>query len=703
MPIKPPMTPPKTPISHESSEGSVAVGLPVLGGGRGGDGKKQPMRKSRNARRRAVVLGLVQLLMVIHLVQWWITGKTTTPVEPSEAMETVKEGVINVGTIFFAVVLLSTLVLGRWFCGWGCHLVMLQDLCGWMMRKMGVRPKPFRSRLLVFVPLILGLYMFVWPVFYRLAVAPWTHPELEWGGFSTRLTTSGFWDTMPGWWVGIPFLLVCGFATVYFLGAKGYCTYGCPYGGFFTPLDTLAPARIRVTDACEQCGHCTATCTSNVRVHEEVREYGMVVDPGCMKTLDCVSVCPNDALYFGLGRPSVGKGEAKNKAPRRKYDLSWGEEFAVAGLFAFSFFAVRGIYGVVPLLFAAGVAGCTAFLGWRSWRIVRDENVNLYRFRLKYRGKVGWSGGVFLGGTLLVLLFTGHSFAVQAGGWLGAREVRLIQSARQAHHFEAQSTDETAGRISEEREEARLQLEQERLRRAVRYYQWATPWYRSGDGGHGVFLRGIGLAATPQFDFTLASVHWTLREYKIASGYARYAIEWAFPKISEGDSSDLAIYLRDGESQEAAEVFVRRMLEEHPDYVSLWDILIRGRAVQGKDDEAALIIEEAIESHPNDPALMYQMALRSFEIGRFEKVEELARRSIGLDNSRPNVRIILARALAARGDLEGALKEMLEGANMPGAGPHLWNDLANLLDSMGRGEEARRWRAKAIMGRNEGT
>ena len=29
-----------------------------------------------------------------------------------------------------------------------------------------------------------------------------------------------------------------------------------------------------MTDACEHCGHCTVVCTSNVRVHEEVRDFG---------------------------------------------------------------------------------------------------------------------------------------------------------------------------------------------------------------------------------------------------------------------------------------------------------------------------------------------------------------------------------------------------------------------------------------------
>ena len=80
--------------------------------------------------------------------------------------------------------------------------------------------------------------------------------------------------------VAVPFLFVCGFMTVYFLGSKGFCTYACPYGGFFALADKVAPGKIRVTDACNQCGHCTAVCTSNVRVHAEVKAYGMVVDPG---------------------------------------------------------------------------------------------------------------------------------------------------------------------------------------------------------------------------------------------------------------------------------------------------------------------------------------------------------------------------------------------------------------------------------------
>jgi polyferredoxin len=131
-------------------------------------------------RRRAIVLIAVQLLMIAHVVQWWITGETVTPIEPSELTETVRDGVINAGAIFFTAAMLSTLVLGRWFCGWGCHVVMLQDFCGWLLRKIGLRPKPFRSRLLVYAPLALALYMFVWPLVDRFIVRAWWGPPEAW-------------------------------------------------------------------------------------------------------------------------------------------------------------------------------------------------------------------------------------------------------------------------------------------------------------------------------------------------------------------------------------------------------------------------------------------------------------------------------------------------------------------------------------------
>ena len=375
---------------------SAGLSLPVLGSSSGDDHtpKGTAAPHSRMGWRRATVLIVIQLLMIAHVVQWLWTGTTVKPFEPSESMETVKNGVITVGTVLFAVALLSTALLGRWFCGWGCHVVMLQDFCGYLMKRAGIRPRLFRSRLLLWLPLALATYMFLWPLVYRFAIAPYTRPGLAWPGFSTSMVTSDFWATFPGLLVGLPFLLVCGFATVYLLGAKGYCTYGCPYGGFFAPLDELSPLRIRVSDACTQCGHCTAVCTSNVRVHEEVRDFRMVVDQGCMKCLDCVSACPEQALRVGFGAPAfLAKPVSADGAQpaARRWDLTWNEEIALALVAAASFFAVRGTLGV-PLLFASGIAICATYLAWTLAQLVRARDARLHRWQLKRAGRVTGQG-----------------------------------------------------------------------------------------------------------------------------------------------------------------------------------------------------------------------------------------------------------------------------------------------------------------------
>jgi len=41
------------------------------------------VRKSKTSRWRALALACVNLFMVAHVIQWWIAGKTISPIEPS--------------------------------------------------------------------------------------------------------------------------------------------------------------------------------------------------------------------------------------------------------------------------------------------------------------------------------------------------------------------------------------------------------------------------------------------------------------------------------------------------------------------------------------------------------------------------------------------------------------------------------------------
>ena len=354
--------------------------------------KPERIRKSKTGRWRAAALIGVNLLMIAHIIQWRLTGRTISPIEPSETMHTLQRGMVNAGFIFFTLAILATLIFGRFVCGWGCHILALQDLCGWVLKKMRITPKPFRSRLLIYVPLVAALYMFVWPTAVTVCLRGLDSEPLI-PKFTNHLVTTDFWSTFPSVAVAIPFLAICGFLTVWFLGQKGFCTYACPYGGFFSLADKLSPLKIRVTDACNQCGHCTATCTSNVLVHAEVKTHKMVVDPGCMKCMDCISVCPNDALYLGFGKLALGHAPAR--ATGKHYSLTWPEEILGALVFAGSFLAVRGVYGLVPFLMALGCAAVTTFLALTSWRLFSRRDVYFHRFNLKLAGTYSRDGMEF--------------------------------------------------------------------------------------------------------------------------------------------------------------------------------------------------------------------------------------------------------------------------------------------------------------------
>ncbi len=369
------------------------------------------------------MLILVNLLMIAHIIQWRIMGRTISPIEPSETMRTLQAGAVNAGFIFFALAILATLIFGRFVCGWGCHILALQDFCGWMLKKIGLTPKPFRSRLLVYVPLIGALYLFVWPTVHRVFANPDHGPLIP--KFTNHLVTTNFWETFPSVAVAVPFFFICGFMTVYFLGQKGFCTYACPYGGFFGLSDRFSPGKIRVTDACNQCGHCTATCTSNVLVHAEVKQYGMVVDPGCMKCMDCISVCPNDALYFGFGKPTLLV--PKSNAIKKSYSITWPEEIVGLVVFLGSLLAIRGVYGLVPFLMALGWATITTFLTLKTWRLIKAKGLSFYRFDLKSSGRIRKAGWGFVAFAVVWIGLTAHSGWVRYHEYLGDRAFRRIQ------------------------------------------------------------------------------------------------------------------------------------------------------------------------------------------------------------------------------------------------------------------------------------
>lgn len=364
--------------------------------------------------------------MVVHIVHWKLAGRTLAPLEFNEVMHALELGIVTAGFLFMAAAVLASAIFGRFFCSWGCHILALQDLSAWLLGKFGIKPRPIRSRLLLWVPMIAAGYMFLWPQVRRIATGA-ERASMRvatdadgWASF----VTEDFWRNLPGPGIAMTTFVICGFLIVYVLGTRSFCSYGCPYGAVFGLADRFAPGRIRVGPDCTQCAKCTAVCTSHVRVHEEVARYGMVVNPACMKDLDCVSVCPEDTLRFGFGRPSFLRRIVGIKEVQQRYDFSWPEECVAIGVFVAVLLTYRGLYDLMPFLLSLAIAALLSYAAVIGIRLVRGPDVRFHRWTFRRSGKLTGGGAVFLALSTLVAGLTAHSAIIRYSAFFGERQYR---------------------------------------------------------------------------------------------------------------------------------------------------------------------------------------------------------------------------------------------------------------------------------------
>lgn len=588
-------------------------------------------------RRRALVLVGIHLAIGAHILHWKLTGSTLSPLEPSEAIAFSRDGLINAGTLLLLLAILVTALFGRFFCGWSCHLLAIQDGSRWLLARLGLQPRPLESRVLRWVPMLAFVYMFLWPLLARLLQTREVSGRLE-------LMTPTFWATFPGWTLGILTFVLCGALIVWFLGAKGFCTYACPYGAAFTVVDKVSPLRIRVNSSCAGCALCTSVCTSGVNVSREVHTHGMVVSSGCMKTLDCVAACPNKALRLGWGLPALGRAAARTR-DRRTRGLIWIEEGMLLLLALASFLALRGLYGKVSFLLALGVAVMVAFLGLSVYRLFREHQFRVQSWELRRDGELTGGGRVFLGMAAIVMLFVAHS------GWIQWESWRAISALDRASLLEGEAGD------------TQLEIASQHARLAVSYgvapdhrmqILLARVAQRRQDPGAAEMHYRLALKAEPRShalqvelgEFLVAHGQvkegWTLVEegLKGAPGLERARQSLGLHWLETGRSTEAARLFAEGERMdpgdpawpahhgnalllsgdpERAELAWQRALDLQPGYRPALRRLAELRCQQGRFPEGLSMIDELLADSPKDAELQLLAARAAWAGGQRER------------------------------------------------------------------------------------
>ncbi len=593
----------------------------------------RPPTGTRMGRRRALVLFLVHLAIVGHVIHWLWVGDTLAPLEPSEAIAFSREGLLNAGALLLAGSALLTLVVGRFFCGWACHLVAIQDGCRWLLARMGLTPRPLKSTLLVWVPWIAFVYMFVWPLVYRLA----TNPDLE---TRLELSTPAFWQTFPGWGLGMLTFLLCGAGIVWFLGSKGFCRFACPYGALYGFADRFSPLRITVSEACRGCALCTAVCTSGVNVSREVRQHGHVVDSGCMKTMDCVAACPNQALSLGFARPALLR--SAEPLSRRGRSVDWGSEVLLALAALASFLALRGLYGKVSFLLALGASVMAAFLMREFLFLLRRRDFRLQHWNLKKGGKITRAGRVYALVSLLTLAFMAHSGWVQWNTWRALQALDHASSgdfadpaAEEAGVRRAlQLATSTAGqglfpdhRLQTVRARALLRLGEQGLAEAAyRQARLAEPRNTGLKLEHARLLLALGRGAEAQ-------------------ALLRAVLEKR-PQSAEARQTLGLVYLEEGRAMEARQVF-EEGLRRHPDSPGWWTHTGNALSREGRLDDAVTHWTSALELQPDYRPAKIRLAEALCELQRADEGYALIRELLAEAPRDAGLHVLAAKASLA--------------------------------------------------------
>ena len=89
---------------------------------------------------------VLMILFILHMLLWFVVGiKVVGNIGIDALFYGLSRGLITGGLIFWVIIFISTILFGRWFCGWFCWFGGYQDLVKWGFSKTKY-PIPRRSR-----------------------------------------------------------------------------------------------------------------------------------------------------------------------------------------------------------------------------------------------------------------------------------------------------------------------------------------------------------------------------------------------------------------------------------------------------------------------------------------------------------------------------------------------------------------------------
>jgi NapH/MauN family ferredoxin-type protein len=190
--------------------------------------------------------------------------------------------------IILGILILSSVLFGRLFCGYACPVGAIQELLSRIQFKSDVKSQEsakYRVDVSSKIPRIIrGIFfgiIIVLSVIWGVALLQVINPFLGYSIFKNPLIVT----------MVIPLLSLVVISILSIFIYRPWCRFLCPFGAIAGEICRRSLYKIERTDDCTECGLCEKVCPTQEAYPDSKKGE-------CYLCGRCIEVCPQDALKF---------------------------------------------------------------------------------------------------------------------------------------------------------------------------------------------------------------------------------------------------------------------------------------------------------------------------------------------------------------------------------------------------------------------
>jgi len=191
---------------------------------------------------------------------------------------------------FWIILLVSTIICGRSFCGWACPGGLVSELFGKISLIRGKMKGTLDKVLSPGKYIMVGISLVVLFFFNN---PRWAIPIRVGDFFNSVKLTFGHADNL---WIIRTLFILSGLALAVLIPAF-WCRYLCPTGGILEVFSKFSLVRYFKTEDCDDCEKCPEVCALETRP----------LEANCTNCGACDTICPVDAIKVGWARTEYKK------------------------------------------------------------------------------------------------------------------------------------------------------------------------------------------------------------------------------------------------------------------------------------------------------------------------------------------------------------------------------------------------------------